>query len=319
MGLAARILVFSLLLCPTPQANAFVPLTKATKPARCSEYSLAMAVTDSSVSIGFIGCGTIAKAIATGLATQNQVEISSVAVSRRSADKSQALKESFPNVVSIHDNNQEVVDRSDIVFVTVLPQQTSSILQSLSFDERRHSLVSLVSTSTLEGLSADSKLPLDRISKVICLPSVAMHQGVSLVFPRQSHNEILLKMLDSLGGFVECETQDIMNAMMVTSGLMGSLYGLLRNNRDWLIRQGVAPTDASFYVAKMYNGMMIDAVKDCEQPHRFDELIAEQTPGGLNEQALGNLEKLGAMKEYDLVMDALLSRLQGTSDGSLPD
>jgi hypothetical protein len=47
--------------------------------------------------------------------------------------------------------------------------------------------------------------------------------------------------------------------------------------------------------------------------------VQEQTSGGLNEQALGNLEKLGIMKNYDTVMDALLSRLEGRSDGSLPE
>jgi hypothetical protein len=122
----------------------------------------------SSLSIGFIGCGTIAKAIATGLVTQDQVTVESVAVSRRSETKSKSLQESFPDLVTVYDDNQHVVDGSDIVFITVLPQQTSSVLQGLTFDKTRHFLVSLVSTSTLDGLASDSKLPPDQVSKVIC-------------------------------------------------------------------------------------------------------------------------------------------------------
>lgn len=171
----------------------------------------------------------------------------------------------------------------------------------------------------MEGLAADSNLPREKVAKVICLPSVAMHQGVSLLVPTQSHNPVLLQMLDSLGGFVECETQETMNAMMVMSGLMGGLYGILRTNREWLVNKGVAPKDASYYVGRMYWGMIQDAVQDSYSPRRFDDLIDEQTPGGLNEQALGNLEKLGVLNAYDKAMDALLSRLDGTSEGSLPE
>ena len=278
-------------------------------------------INDSSdgISVGFIGCGTIAKAIATGLATQEELKIASISVSRRSTNKSKALEESFPDLVTVHDDNQDILQVADLIFITVLPQQMSSVLQDLTFDDTRHSLVSLVSTSTLEGLASDSRLPLDKVAKVICLPSVAMHQGVSLVVPEQSHNPILLKMLNSLGGHVECKTQETMNAMMVTSGLMGSLYGILRKNRDWLVEKGVSQTDASYFVSKLYFGMMQDAVQDCDDPRRLDDLIQEQTPGGLNEQALNNLEKLGVMKDYDMVMDALLSRLEGKSDGSLPE
>lgn len=107
-------------------------------------FSLAAVPVSEPVAIGFIGCGTIAKAIATGLLTQDVVKIQSIAVSFRSEAKSKALKESFPDMVSVHQDNQEVVDTSDIVFITVLPQQTTSVLQRLTFDTTRHFLVSLV-------------------------------------------------------------------------------------------------------------------------------------------------------------------------------
>ncbi len=93
--------------------------------------------------VGFIGCGTIAAAIATGLATTDGL-VSSIAVSRRSKAKSDALQQNFPDLVTVHENNQDILDRSDIVFITVLPEQASEVLQSLQFDSERHHLVSLV-------------------------------------------------------------------------------------------------------------------------------------------------------------------------------
>lgn len=94
--------------------------------------------------VGFVGCGTIAAAIATGIATQETIKIGSIAVSKRSESKSSALAVSFPNLVTVHEDNQEILDRCDIIFVCVLPKQTSETLQGLTFDKNRHKLVSLV-------------------------------------------------------------------------------------------------------------------------------------------------------------------------------
>ena len=89
---------------------------------------------------------------------------------------------------------------------------------------------------------------------------------------------------------------------------MGSMYGVMRNNRDWLgeniytnnssscdisilihtsnltVKQGVSPSDASYFIGRSYLSMVQDAERDCQDPNRFDDLVEEQTPGGLNEQ-----------------------------------
>ena len=37
-------------------------------------------------------------------------------------------------------------------------------------------------------------------------------------------------------------------------------------------------------MGRSYLSMVQDAERDCRDPRRFDALVAEQTPGGLNEQ-----------------------------------
>ena len=96
----------------------------------------------SSIRIGFVGCGTIASAIATGICSF--VPSIQIMVSRRSESKSATLQATFPNQITVQDENQKIVDQSDVIFLCVLPQQTSDILQSLKFDPNRHRLVSLV-------------------------------------------------------------------------------------------------------------------------------------------------------------------------------
>ena len=108
------------------------------------------------------------------------------------------------------------------------------------------------------------------------------------------------------------------NAMITPTCLMGPLYGILRQNQEWLVHKGVPAKDATYFVGRQYWSMMQDAERGChDDANHFEELVAEQTPGGLNEQALGNLKQLGIFDAYGKAMDAVLSRLHGDSDGSL--
>lgn len=150
---------------------------------------------------------------------------------------------------------------------------------------------------------------------MICLPAVARHQGVCLLCSPVK-NLALENLFEAVGGVLAVKTEEELNACMMTTCVMGPIYGIMRSSRDWLIKHtDISESQASYLIAKQYQGAVQDAVVDCENPSRFDDLIAEQTRGGLNEQALRNLESLGGLKAYGTTMDAILSRINGESDG----
>ncbi|KAG7344534.1 pyrroline-5-carboxylate reductase [Nitzschia inconspicua] len=288
-------------------------------------------VSDKGISIGFIGCGTIASAIATGIATQNSVDINSIVVTRRSAAKSAVLQNTFADLVTISDDNQKILDQCQYIFLTVLPQQTSSVLQSLTF-KSHHSLISLVSTASLDDLVADSRLEATNVSKMICLPSVARHQGVCL-HCFTSHeasttpsDTLLTRLFHAMGGVVTLDSESDLQACMMTTCTMGPLYGMMKYSRDWLLKSttGLTKEQASFLVIKQIVGAVKDADRieqdgstSATDPNRLEKMIDEQTPGGLNEQALANYERLGGPDGQFQIMDAILSRIRGQSDGSV--
>ena len=335
------------------------------------------AAAGSGLTVGFVGCGTIAAAIATGLATQTAVPIASLSVSRRSEAKSSALAAAHPALVAVHDDNQAILDKADVVFVCVLPRDAAAVLRPLRFDPDRHIVVSLVSTLTLDELAAATALPLSpslslpsdaninanansnanarpgRVYRCICLPAVARHEGVCLLTPpappppppeaaaaAADAASPLRALLESLGGVVEAASEEEMSAMMVPSALMGPLYGMLRSSRDWLVRNtanttannntgtAMSKSDATYLVGRLFWGMMQDAERRCRREEggdnddndddAFADLIAEQTAGGLNEQALQNWAGTGALDGLDRVQDALLERITGRGDGSMP-
>ena len=287
--------------------------------------------------IGVIGCGTIASAIVTGLAGSDQL-IRRITVSRRSEHRSTALQSKFPHLVHViadDSNNQAVLDASEIIFVTVLPPQAEKVVRELQWDPKRHTLVSLVATANLEDLQSYSQLPASRVYKMICLPAVAYNEGICLLQPavgaanepqkQQYGAQLLLQLLEILGGVVVATNGNEMSAMMVPPCMMGSFYGVLRSQRDWLVQTNagtMTPDQATYVVTRFYYGMMQDAARQCGTTvagtsDALDRLIAEQTPGGLNEQGLANLEHLGTMDAYNQVQDAIWRRITGQSDGSL--
>ena len=122
--------------------------------------------------LGFIGCGTIASAIATGLLTQTEKSISHVYVSKRSESKSSILAKNYPDRVTVveSERNQDIIDSSDIIFICVLPTQTDSVLESLNFPKEKV-LVSLV----VSALSNSFRMHNNIVNREIDLNNVQYH------------------------------------------------------------------------------------------------------------------------------------------------
>ena len=78
---------------------------------------------------GFVGTGTIAAAICTGLAATDTIG-STFHVSRRSTSKSVALAAAFSSV-TVEDDNQAILDACELVFLCVRPEHVEETLASL--------------------------------------------------------------------------------------------------------------------------------------------------------------------------------------------
>ena len=169
---------------------------------------------------------------------------------------------------------------------------------------------------------------------MICLPSIARHEGIALLCCGEgsdANKSFLVNLFNSMGGVVVLDTERELETAMVTTCTMGPLYGTMKNQRDWLLASipSLSKGDATRLVIRQFEGAILDlsakaAVadendKDNESSSEYDRiietLIEEQTPGGLNEQALRNYEVLGGMEDQRKVMRAIVSRIRGESDG----
>ncbi|GEB23663.1 MAG: NAD(P)-binding domain-containing protein [Brevibacterium sp.] len=223
--------------------------------------------------IGIIGVGEIASAIVEGSCASG--DHPGFFLSPRNAERSARLASDFDRV-EVCESNQDVVDRSDHIIVSVLPQQTESVLSALDIPSDR-TLISAITGVSVEALSP--LLPQKpSIVRVIPLPPVRERQGVTAVYPDHPQVE---EFFDVLGGTVVAETEQLFSTLSATTATMSAYYAYLQTIADWLVSQGWGRVDADRIIRGQFAGL---GNKLSTTDSSFADLVAgHETPGGLNE------------------------------------
>jgi pyrroline-5-carboxylate reductase len=232
------------------------------------------------VTYGFIGIGTMCSALVRGLCTLPEPPMA-IVLSPRNAAKATALSQAHPGIVSIATCNQDVLDRSRVVFVGVLPKQCEEVLRELKFT-CHHIIVSLVSTAPLSLLiDACAPTPPSSIVRAIPLPSVSIHRGATVMTPP---HELVQSLFQALGHVVAVSSETQLKRLLPVTCLMGQFYEQQRCTQQWLEAQGVDPATAAGWTGAVFHSMSYDSSRARETT--FADLVLEQTPGGLNEGIL---------------------------------
>ena len=93
--------------------------------------------------LGFIGTGNISSDVVTGICN-SKISFNKITLSPRNKKKSNNLKKKFKKIY-IAKTNQEVIDKSDWVFIGVLPEVGEKIIPQLKFKSNQ-TVVSFIST-----------------------------------------------------------------------------------------------------------------------------------------------------------------------------
>ena len=235
--------------------------------------------------LGFVGIGTMNNAIVRGLCTLDTPP-KAIVLSPRSAAKAAALQAEFPKLATIAEDNQQVVDQSDIIFIGVLPKQCEEVLRALRF-EPRHTVVSLVSTAPL-ALLRECCGSAGTVMRAIPLPPVAKHHGATVMCPP---HPVVTPLFESLGTAVAVDEEEVMKKLMPVTALMGQFYAQQQATQAWLEAQGVDAQSASKWTGAVFHCVSYDSA--VAGPQTFKHLVEEQTVGGLNEQVVREMREAG--------------------------
>lgn len=251
------------------------------------------------MNIGFIGTGVITEAIVRGIIKSNY-STTHIYISLRNEAVSARLEKLSSNIVVL-ENNQEIVDRSDMIILAILPQQAENVLVKLNFDDAAQ-IVSLIATMQIDKIREWTSQKAD-ICRAVPLPSVADHNGITTVFPPSSAVEELFR---HLGQVVPVKTLEAFDAFVVASATMGMYFDTLETAAQWLSEKGTEYQDARQFLGALFFGLAETANNTPDLS--FAELRSgHSTPNGLNQQVF---EEFRAHGGQDALLEAFNS-LQG--------
>ena len=102
--------------------------------------------------LGFIGTGKISSSIIYGI-FKSKLKVKKIYISSRNTNIAKKLSSKF-RVVKVLKDNQEIIDKSSIIFLGITPKVGDKILPKLKFSKKKK-IISLISTINLEKLKME--------------------------------------------------------------------------------------------------------------------------------------------------------------------
>ena len=252
--------------------------------------------------VGFIGTGTITRAMVAGLC-RNADRSLEIWLSPRNAAVAAELARQFSGV-RVGASNQEVVDRAATLVLAVRPQDAMSVLRGIVFHSSQR-VISLIATLSYEAL-----LPLIAPAKSLTLaaplPTVEYGRGPTAIFPPNAAAE---RLFSKISVPVQVERQSQFQALFACTAELASYFELLRTCAAFLGNGGIPPADARRYVAALFAALGATAVESVTRS--FQELVTDHmTKGGLNEQLHAELCREGVFASHTRSLTSILARIE---------
>ena len=118
--------------------------------------------------LGFIGTGKIASSVITGICN-SKISFKKILISERNKKISKSLNKKFKKI-SIVKNNQDIINSSNWIFLSVTPTVGEKIIKDLKFKSNQI-IISFISTITLAQLKRAIKVKA-KIIRAIPLPPI---------------------------------------------------------------------------------------------------------------------------------------------------
>ncbi|WP_051440586.1 pyrroline-5-carboxylate reductase [Ensifer aridi] len=251
------------------------------------------------VRLGFIGTGTITRAIVEGLNHDKQMRYP-IVVSPRNEEHASYLAGAFKNV-RIAASNQQVADESEILFLALRPQVAEQVVRQLRF-RKNQKLVSFMAAISAETLASWTSQPV-RITQAIPLPFVAARLGATVIYPP---DETVAAIFGELGRAIEVRNPESLLLFFAASALMGTYFGVLETAWSWLRNKGLDEVAARDYLDQLFAGLSHASGSG----GAYSELREEfSTKGGLNEQLYRVFREAGGVAAVESGLRSVWTRL----------
>lgn len=246
--------------------------------------------------IGFLGTGRIAAPMVEALSRVGHT----IHVSERSREVSRALAQRFDNVSIAA--NQEVVNRSEVVVLSLLGQAAREELPRLTF-RPDHRVISVMAEFPLEEIRS-----LIGATRELCVTIPMPFIGTGgCPLPVHPASPALESLFGGENTIIPIEKEAAMAPHFAATAVTSTLMKELMTVRDWLAGHTGDRAAAEQYMVLLEAGYLGGMPKD--GAGRLDEAVGHlATEGGLNAQLLRRMEEAGTMDTLRAGLDELLDR-----------
>lgn len=255
--------------------------------------------------IGFIGVGSIARAIVEGLCgTDDPPEL---LLSPRSASVAAGLAERFA-AASVCASNQDVVDGAEVVFLALRTEHCAEVVAGLRFRPGQI-VVNVMASIGLEQLRGmlDADATRDTppaVVRAMPLQEVRERDCITIVYPA---HPVVEGLFDVLGGSLPVGDEAAFTAFCGLTATMSAHYAYLASLAKWAVRQGIPGDDAERFLRNLFAGVGRSLREEGTTLAELQE--AHETPGGANERVRQRWFEPAA-PALDAVLDDLLTDLR---------
>jgi pyrroline-5-carboxylate reductase len=246
------------------------------------------------VSIGFLGAGKMATALARGVINAGVVSAGDVIAS----DPIGAAREAFAHATGarVTERNSEVVAASDVVVIAVKPDQVVGLLEELSADWNtgRHLVVSIAAGVTLARMEAAGPAGLRVIRVMPNTPALVGASASAFAVgssATRADAQTVQQFLGSVGIALEVK-EKLLDAVTGVSG-SGPAYGFLMIEAlaDGGVAAGLPRDIAQRLAAQTLLGAAKMVLETGQHPGALKDAVC--SPGGTTIEAIHALEKGG--------------------------
>ena len=251
--------------------------------------------------LGFIGVGNISSDVINGI-LKSKISFSKIILSPRNKINSKKLKKKS-NKIIIAKNNQDVIDKSDWVFLSVLPKVGNKIIPSLNFKSNQYviSFISTIKFKDLKNMINKNSI----IIRAIPMPPISLSKGPIALFPS---NKKAKNFFNKIGVSIEINNESLSKNFWTISGTMALFYETLKVLSDYMVKNKLKRSIAQKYVTSLYSALALLAVENSKKDLK-NLVSASQTPGGLNWQGVNELRKSGYFKLLQKTLKRINKRL----------
>jgi pyrroline-5-carboxylate reductase len=258
--------------------------------------------------IGFIGCGSMSKAMIGGLVSSGTIRVENIYASNRSLPKLEEVKRKYE--IQVTQNNTEVARQCDIVFLAVKPYQYASVIEEIKeFVHDNAIIVMIAAGQTIDQNEQRFGRKMKMVRTMPNTPSL-VGEGMTAV----STNELVtpeekqeLQTIFECFGKVEFIEEKLMDTASGVSGASPAYaYMFIEALADGAVLQGMPRKQAYTFAAQALLGAAKMVLETDLHPGELKDQVC--SPGGATIEAVASLEKSGFRSSVIQALNACVEK-----------